>query len=430
MSALADTTMDGDLILDGSLIYRKSGLGAAQLATDHGQALSPRERQVLILVNGRRTIAELADLLGADTVQRMIPDLEARGFAKLVDPSLDPDWAGAVTQFRLPDADSLRPATALRTPRYPMVWIALLAVLVALGTNLALHRFQNQLDSNWRFDAVPAQTLSIDAPSPTKSTAAIDRNRPQQPAAGDITPITHRPPSVALEAAAVSPERVVPPAGAHNRQAVPAAAPSAPPTPVLGADQPMPVQSTAMLSAPAHPISAQSTPAQATPAQATPAPAAPAAPKAATPIQVAQATPAAPKAATPIQVAQSTPVASDSPTTVQAADAPAPADAGAMRSAVAVEPPVAQASPDAIKLHPLRHDPPQLPAQVLLKGIAEGHVRARLWVTPEGKVDQVDVIEATPPRVLDDEVRRALSLWTYDPPGQPAEDVVELTVKR
>jgi protein TonB len=101
-----------------------------------------------------------------------------------------------------------------------------------------------------------------------------------------------------------------------------------------------------------------------------------------------------------------------------------------MRSAVAVEPPVAQASADAIKLRPLRHDPPQLPPQVLLNGIAEGHVRARLWVTPEGKVDQVDVIEATPPRVLDDEVRRALSLWTYDPPGQPAEDVVELTVKR
>jgi TonB family protein len=90
----------------------------------------------------------------------------------------------------------------------------------------------------------------------------------------------------------------------------------------------------------------------------------------------------------------------------------------------------AQAAGDPAKLHPLRHDPPQLPPQALRDGIAEAHVRARLWVTPEGKVDQVDVIEATPPQVLDDEVRRALSLWTYDPPGQPVEDVVELTVKR
>jgi TonB family protein len=92
--------------------------------------------------------------------------------------------------------------------------------------------------------------------------------------------------------------------------------------------------------------------------------------------------------------------------------------------------PPAPAATDKVKLRPLQHDAPQLSPQMVLNGIAEAHVRARLWVTPEGKVDQVDVIEATPPRVLDDEVRRALSLWTYDPPGQPAEDVVDLTVTR
>jgi protein TonB len=91
--------------------------------------------------------------------------------------------------------------------------------------------------------------------------------------------------------------------------------------------------------------------------------------------------------------------------------------------------PPAQAASAAVPLRALRHDPPQLPPQVVLGGTVEGHVRARLWVTPEGKVDQVDIIEATPRRVLDDEVRRALSLWTYDPPGHPTEDVVELTLK-
>jgi TonB family protein len=402
MSTLAPLTMDG------SLIYRKSGLGAAQLATDHGQALSPRERQVLILVNGRRTIAELSDLLGADTVQRMIPDLEARGFAKRVDPNLDPDWAGAVTQFRLPDAEPLRPAGALRMPRYPMVWIGLLAVLVALGTDWALHRFQRQLDSNWRFDPVPAQTLSIDPPSASQSTAANNRVGSQRPAPGDITPITHRPAAIALEAAAVSPERVVPPARTHPVQAIAAAAPIASPASAAPEpDQPAPVQLTA----------AQSTSVQSAPAAANPS----------TPVQ---APPTQPPAAadfpTPVPDSDAPRAAADSSTPVKTPDA----RASATGTEVAVAASAAQAAGDTVKLRPLRHDPPQLPPQVLLNGFAEGHVRARLWVTPEGKVDQVDVLEATPPRVLDDEVRRALSLWTYEPPGQPAEDVVELTVKR
>jgi TonB family protein len=418
MSALADTTMDD------SLIYRKSGLGAALLATDHGRTLSPRERQVLILVNGHRTIAELADLLGADTVQRLIPDLEARGFAKRVDPSLDPDWARAVTQFRLPDAEPRRPASALSAPRYPMVWIALLAILVGLGTNLALHRFQSQLESNWRFDPVPAQALSIDGQSPTKSTAAIDPKRPERPAPADITPIAHRPAGVALQVAAVSPERVVPPAGTHARQAI-AASPSASLSAVLAADRRTPVQSTDAQSTPVQPTAVPSTPVQSTPMQSS---AVQSTPVQSTAVQSSPVQPslAAAKPSTPVQAAQSPPAAADSPSPVQAADAPA----SATGNAVAVEASAAQAAGDPVKLRPLRHDPPQLPPQVLRDGIAEGHVRARLWVTPEGKVDQVDVIEATPPRVLDDEVRRALSLWTYDPPGQSAEDVVELTVKR
>jgi len=56
-------------------------------------------------------------------------------------------------------------------------------------------------------------------------------------------------------------------------------------------------------------------------------------------------------------------------------------------------------------------------------------VRVRLWVTPEGKVDQVDILEATPRGVFDDEVRRALSLWSFEPPGRPTEQIVDLTLR-
>jgi protein TonB len=113
---------------------------------------------------------------------------------------------------------------------------------------------------------------------------------------------------------------------------------------------------------------------------------------------------------------------------------PAPAPAAdpppvATATEVANNDPQSQPASDPVTLRPLRHDPPQIPPQALRRGIVEGHARARLWVTPEGKVDQVDILEATPPRVLDDEVRRVLSLWTYDPPGRPTDDVVELTLK-
>jgi protein TonB len=88
-----------------------------------------------------------------------------------------------------------------------------------------------------------------------------------------------------------------------------------------------------------------------------------------------------------------------------------------------------QPASDLVTLHPLRHDPPQFPASALPDGIVESQVRVRLWVTPDGKVDQVDIIEAKPARVLDDEVRRALSLWTFEPPGRPTEEVIDLTLK-
>ncbi|HEY4038247.1 MAG TPA: TonB family protein, partial [Burkholderiaceae bacterium] len=61
--------------------------------------------------------------------------------------------------------------------------------------------------------------------------------------------------------------------------------------------------------------------------------------------------------------------------------------------------------------------------------VVEGHAQVRLWITPEGKVDQVDVLEASPPGVLDEEVKRALSLWTFEAPGHPMDEVVRLTLE-
>jgi periplasmic protein TonB len=453
--------------LDGSLVYRKSGLGAAQLATDHGKALSPRERQVLILVNGQRTIDELSDLLGAETVQRLIPDLEARGFAKVVDPEVPAEWA--VTQLRLPAADARprRAARDLREPRYPMAWIGLLIVLAGLGTGWAFHRFQAQIDSRSQFDSEQARSTEADGVS--AATAPIDGKAPQHRVSAGATAITHRPPSVALEAAAVSPERVVrrgapragetvaaatpdspaPAAAAEPRKHVEAAnpppivvaadAPRAAPDPpksVRAADAPLAPPRPPTLAKPADPSRAPAEPQ--TSAKAVDASRAPAEPQTSAKAVDASRAPAelpspakpsdAPSVPTESSASTNAVDPSRSPakpaTPVKAADSPP----SAPRTDVAMQVPAAQAG-DAVKLRPLRHDPPQVPPKVVLNGVAEGHVRAHLWVTPEGKVDQVDIIEATPPRVLDDEVRRVLSLWTYEPPGHPSEDIVELTLR-
>jgi periplasmic protein TonB len=94
----------------------------------------------------------------------------------------------------------------------------------------------------------------------------------------------------------------------------------------------------------------------------------------------------------------------------------------------AIAPPPQPASAP-VALHPRRHDPPEFPGRALRARILEGRVLARLWITPEGAVEQVDIVNANPTRVFDDEVRRALSLWTFDPPGHPVTTTVELTFK-
>ena len=91
--------------------------------------------------------------------------------------------------------------------------------------------------------------------------------------------------------------------------------------------------------------------------------------------------------------------------------------------------PSTEPTSDPFTLRPLRHDPPHIPQKAVGDGIVEGHAQVRLWVTPEGKVDQVDVLEASPPGVFDDEVRRVLSLWTFEPPGHPTDAIVQLTLQ-
>jgi TonB family protein len=377
--------------MDDSLVYRKSGLGAAQLAATHGRALSPPERCVLILMDGRRTIAELSDFFGAEVVQRLVPGLETKGFAKQVDP-LAADW-GAVTQLHVPAAEPPRPAPDRRSDGHPLVWIALATVLAIGGSYWATNRYRSQADAGWRMQTL-AQVLPIDRYGLPTSTDAVNASGPEHSAPVTITPISRRPAVTVLKsAAATSLTRAAPQIVARDRPVI-ARTESRRPSPVHATASAVPVADFAAASAVRVALPAtQSLPPQVATAAGT------------------SGAPAAPPADAQI-----------------AAPAPLPA-ASAPQTVVAMQAPPVQPASNPLTLRPLRNDPPQFPERALRDGIVQSQVRAHLWVTPEGKVDQVDIVEASPPGVFDDEVRRALSLWTFEPPGRPTEKVIDLTLK-
>jgi protein TonB len=58
---------------------------------------------------------------------------------------------------------------------------------------------------------------------------------------------------------------------------------------------------------------------------------------------------------------------------------------------------------------------PVFPRQAIRDGIQSGNVIAHLVIRPDGTVSEVRIIRATPPRVFDREVIRALSQWRFAP---------------
>lgn len=192
-----DVKSDSCMAIDDlSVVYRKSGTGAAQLVSSHGGPLSPRERQVLILLDGRRTIEELSEFFGAEAIWSLISGLEAKGFAKRVDPDLPPEWANSVTRIQghwLPEAPPARASSAMAASRWHHDWFALvnlgmLALVIAMVTGLwAIDRHPSKVV---RFGAAAGQ--SINALETPASTEAADPGGQDQVTTA-IQPLSHLP---------------------------------------------------------------------------------------------------------------------------------------------------------------------------------------------------------------------------------------------
>ncbi|HEY0953233.1 MAG TPA: energy transducer TonB [Roseateles sp.] len=83
----------------------------------------------------------------------------------------------------------------------------------------------------------------------------------------------------------------------------------------------------------------------------------------------------------------------------------------------------AQAAPKVVK-----KVPPEFPSEAAKKGISTGSVKAKLIIEADGKVSDVEIVEAEPKKVFDRAVKAALMEWKFEP-GEKATHEVKLVFK-
>lgn len=72
--------------------------------------------------------------------------------------------------------------------------------------------------------------------------------------------------------------------------------------------------------------------------------------------------------------------------------------------------------------------PPEFPSEAAKKGISAGSVKAKLIIEADGKVSDVEIVEAEPKRVFDRAVKAALMEWKFEP-GEKTSHEVKLVFK-
>lgn len=73
---------------------------------------------------------------------------------------------------------------------------------------------------------------------------------------------------------------------------------------------------------------------------------------------------------------------------------------------------------------------PAFPREAVAFGFAQGTVKARVNIEPDGSVSRVDIVDAQPRRIFDKAVIRALSLWKFEPAGVAQTYETEVSFKQ
>jgi protein TonB len=66
----------------------------------------------------------------------------------------------------------------------------------------------------------------------------------------------------------------------------------------------------------------------------------------------------------------------------------------------------------------LKKVPPEFPSAAAKKGITSGTVKAQLTIAADGKVTDVAILEASPPKIFDRAVIDALMEWRFEGSGE------------
>jgi protein TonB len=83
-----------------------------------------------------------------------------------------------------------------------------------------------------------------------------------------------------------------------------------------------------------------------------------------------------------------------------------------------------QASPKVLK-----KVPPEYPAEAVRKNVTAGTVRAKLSIAADGKVAEVEIVEAEPKRVFDRAAAEALREWRFEASGGAQTHEVKLVFR-
>jgi periplasmic protein TonB len=73
--------------------------------------------------------------------------------------------------------------------------------------------------------------------------------------------------------------------------------------------------------------------------------------------------------------------------------------------------------------------PPEFPAEAVKKNITAGTVRAKVTIAPDGKVLEVEIVEAEPKRLFDKVSIEALKEWRFEPGSEKQVHEVKLVFR-
>ncbi|MFZ6754605.1 energy transducer TonB [Undibacterium sp. Dicai25W] len=103
--------------------------------------------------------------------------------------------------------------------------------------------------------------------------------------------------------------------------------------------------------------------------------------------------------------------------------------AATVLSSAATTKPAQTESSDRQVLKTIASSQPKYPSTAARAGITEGKVSARIHIEPDGKVSQVEILNARPKRYFEQEVIATVSQWKYAPITKAQTTVLEFTFK-